>query len=128
MKTLIRAHLVTAILGWISVVVMAGTVISEGSLVAIGSLCLVGVATAITILDILSVYFTRKGKAPFLATISTIFWVVVLVLFSLATFSPNQPWQSRSAFGALILISVFKIKVSVSLRQVNETSENSKLI
>lgn len=65
MKILIKAHVVTAILGWI--IMLAGAIIvisEEGSLPAALSLCLMGVVTAITIVDLLSVYFAKKQQPP----------------------------------------------------------------
>jgi hypothetical protein len=112
---------ITAILGWILIVIAAPMVISEGGLPAIGALCIVGVATAITIVDILSVYFIKKGKRPFLPIISAIFWGMVFVLYGISMFSPNQPWQGIVFLGVLVLTALFKLIVSISLCQRNKT-------
>jgi len=120
MKILIKAHAITAILGWILVVVMAVIVIKEeGSLPAVASLCLTGVATGITIVDLLSVFLKKQ---PVLPAISVVFWGMVLLLYSWGIFSPNQDWQGRVVFGALILIAFIKIMASVSIIKMRQSA------
>jgi hypothetical protein len=116
MKILIKAHVITAILGWIFIVIVGVITLNEGSLVGIASLCLMGVATFITIVDVASVYLTKKEKiVAIISRISTAFWGIVLVLYGMGLFSPNQPWQSRVVFGVLIATALFKVIASVSL-------------
>jgi hypothetical protein len=115
MKKLTIAHLVTAILGWIIVVVASPIVISEGGLAAAGTLCIVGVATAISFVDILSVFFAKKGLEPVLPMISVIFWGLIFVFYGITMVSPGQEWQGRLSLGILILIALFKIIASISL-------------
>ncbi len=116
MKILIKAHIVTAILGWIFMAIAAGNVISEeGSLPAFLSLCLLGVVTAITLVDLLSVYFAKKQQPPVLPIISAAFWGMVIILYSWAMFSQNDPWQSRVIYCVLILTALFKITASASI-------------
>lgn len=129
MKILIRAHVITAILGWIFIVIMAVTVISDGGgLVALASQCLIGIATAITIIDILSVYLNKKGRQSILPAVSASYWGIILVIYSIAALSPNQPWQSNVIFGLLIIAAFFKIKVSISLFQMKEIKDGDQLI
>ena len=117
MKTLIKANFITAILGWLFVVIAAGFAIrDEGGLPAFASLCLAGVATFITIVDIiLSVEFIKKEKTSFLSIISAAFWGFVLLIYGLAMVSPNPFWQSRIVLGLLVATAVFKIVASVSI-------------
>ena len=116
MKILIKAHIVTAILGWILMAIGAGVVISEeGSLPAALSLCLMGVVTAITLMDLLSVYFAKIHQPPVLPILSALFWGMVLILYSWAMFSPNDPWQGKVVYGVLILTALFKFMASASI-------------
>ena len=111
-KIFINLHLITALLGWIFFVVMAGMVVKEGGLAALGSLCLLGTVTGITLVDILSVYSLRAGKALFLPVISTVFWSAVVAIYGFTMLTPNQPWQSRILFGVIVVTALFKIKAA----------------
>ncbi len=118
MKLIIKAHVLTAILGWLFLVIMSGALITgEGSPIAFISMCIVGIATVITMVDILSVYYAKKQKTTILPTISAIFWGIVLVIYGINTFLPNMAWQGRVVLGSLTLFAVFKIYVSISLIQ-----------
>lgn len=118
MKLIIKAHVLTAILGWLFLVIMSGALITgEGSPIAFISMCIVGIATVITMVDILSVYYAKKQKTTILPTISVIFWGIVLVIYGINTFLPNMAWQGRVVLGSLTLFAVFKIYVSISLIQ-----------
>jgi hypothetical protein len=129
MKILVRAHVITAILGWVFVVIMAVAVIRDGDgLVALASLCLIGVATTITMVDMLSVYLNKKGRRSILPAISASYWGVILVIYGIAALSPNQSWQSNVIFGLLIITAFFKIKVSISLFQMKEIKDGGQLI
>lgn len=97
---------------------MSGALITgEGSPIAFISMCIVGIATVITMVDILSVYYAKKQKTTILPTISVIFWGIVLVIYGINTFLPNMAWQGRVVLGSLTLFAVFKIYVSISLIQ-----------
>lgn len=116
MKTLVRTHVVTAVLGWILIAI--GTVIiikEEGSLPAFLSLCLMGVVTVITVIDLLSVYLAKKQKEPVLPAISILFWGLALVIYGSSMFTNNEPWPGKVIYGVLILIALFKITASVSV-------------
>jgi hypothetical protein len=116
MKFIVKAHFVTAVAGWLLVMIVSGSLIlDEGGLVGLASLCLMGVATIITIIDVLSVYLVRKGKATFLPILSAAFWGVVLLIYSIGVFAPEQPWQSRVTFLALDLVAIFKVGSIISL-------------
>jgi uncharacterized membrane protein YuzA (DUF378 family) len=118
LKLIIKAHVLTAILGWLFLVIMSGALITgEGSPIAFISMCIVGIATVITMVDILSVYYAKKQKTTILPTISAIFWGIVLVIYGINTFLPNMAWQGRVVLGSLTLFAVFKIYVSISLIQ-----------
>lgn len=118
MKLIIKAHVLTEILGWLFLVIMSGALITgEGSPIAFISMCIVGIATVITMVDILSVYYAKKQKTTILPTISAIFWGIVLVIYGINTFLPNMAWQGRVVLGSLTLFAVFKIYVSISLIQ-----------
>lgn len=118
LKLIIKAHVLTAILGWLFLVIMSGALITgEGSPIAFISMCIVGIATVITMVDILSVYYAKKQKTTILPTISVIFWGIVLVIYGINTFLPNMAWQGRVVLGSLTLFAVFKIYVSISLIQ-----------
>lgn len=118
LKLIIKAHVVTAVLGWLFLVIMSGALITgEGSPIAFISMCIVGIATVITMVDILSVYYAKKQKTTILPTISVIFWGIVLVIYGINTFLPNMAWQGRVVLGSLTLFAVFKIYVSISLIQ-----------
>lgn len=127
MKILIKAHIVTAILGWIFMAIGAGIVISEeGSLPAALSLCLLGLVTGITIVDLLSIYFAKIQQPPVLLIISALFWGIVLILYSWAMFSQNDPWQGRVIYGVLILTALLKFMASASIvkMQLSGTFQN----
>ena len=118
LKLIIKAHVVTAILGWLFLVIGAGVVVKdEGGLAAFLSLCITGIATVITIVDLLSVYYTKKQKTTILPTISTMFWGTVLLIYGISMFYPNTEWQGRVFLGVLTLTAIFKIYVSISMRQ-----------
>lgn len=118
LKLIIKAHVLTEILGWLFLVIMSGALITgEGSPIAFISMCIVGIATVITMVDILSVYYAKKQKTTILPTISAIFWGIVLVIYGINTFLPNMAWQGRVVLGSLTLFAVFKIYVSISLIQ-----------
>jgi hypothetical protein len=117
MKLLIKAHVITAILGWIFILVIGFLVVKdEGSLPAVLSLCLMGIATFITVVDVSSVFLAKKNKAGYcLAIISTAFWGLVIIFYGIVLFSPDQAWQSRVVLGVLIAVALFKVIASVLL-------------
>lgn len=118
LKLIIKIHVVTAILGWLFFVIGAGVVVKdEGGLAAFLSLCITEIATVITIVDLLSVFYTKKQKTTILPIISAMFWGTVLLFYGISMFYPNTEWQGRVFLGVLTLTAIFKIYVSISMRQ-----------
>ena len=115
MKTLYKIHVATAIIGWVFIVIASISVLPEGSLVAIASLCLLAASTAITAVDLLSVYFVGKGKAKVLPVISLAFWGIIFVIYSIGLFKSGEPWQSRIVSGVLVLTALFKIYTTAKM-------------
>ncbi|HCR71163.1 MAG TPA: hypothetical protein DIW23_06960 [Anaerolineae bacterium] len=116
MKLITKAHVATSILGWLIVVGIVINIYPEKDIVVLLSLiCLLPVVTVITIIDLLSVYFVAKGKESFLPKISLLFWGAVCGLYFLGVISPDQPWQSRLVYVAIVLYSLFKLWGTKSL-------------
>jgi hypothetical protein len=124
MKILMGVHIITAVLIWVLVAIVAGNVISYADNISIlATLCLLGIATLIAVMDILSAYFIQKGRTSLLPKISAVFWGIMVVPCFINIFFWDESNESRIVFAILTITALIKIGVLVSLLKIKTINE-----
>jgi len=128
MKILINAHAITAVSIWVFLLYTGVGVLSEGGLAAAGTLFIMVIITFITIVDMFSVYFTKKQKSTAFPVISITLWGLVFIIYGMALFSSNERVQAPALYGIISTVALFKIIVSILISKNKKETQSYYLM